>query len=182
MGDYDLVSSEVVYEGRIIRVLRDVIRLPNGRDAVREVVRRADGACVLPVLEDGRVVLVRQYRHTLLDMVLEVPAGTVEPGEEHASCALRELEEEAGYRAQNLHFLTKICGSIGFCGELIYIYYATGLSACQTNPDPEEFIEVELYSLEEAVEMVFDGRIVDAKTATAIMAYREVVRSQAAGS
>ena len=176
MADYEVVRSEVVFEGRIVRVLQDVITLPNGNEALREIVRRADGACVLPVLDDGRVVLVRQYRHTLRAMVLEVPAGTVEPGEEHDACAMRELEEEAGYKASQVHLLAKVCGSIGFCGELIYVYYADNLTKGVCNPDPEEFIEVETYTLEEAVKMVFDGRIVDAKTATAILAYKEKSR------
>jgi len=173
---YKLVNSSTVFEGAIIKVVHDTITLPNGKTALREIVRRADGACVLPITQDKKLVLVRQYRHTMGSLVLEVPAGTLEPGETHLSCAKRELEEETGYYSSNLQFLTKICGSIGFCAELIHIYYATDLLPGKQNPDPEEFISVEYYCLEDAIQMIFDGRIADAKTATAILAYRELAK------
>ncbi|MCL2852044.1 MAG: NUDIX hydrolase [Defluviitaleaceae bacterium] len=170
--DYEVVQSTTVFHGKIVDVVHDTIALPDGRSALREVVRHVDGAAVLPIDKDGNVVLVRQYRHPLGGMALEIPAGTLNKGEAHLECAARELEEEIGYKSDNIRLLTKISPSCGYCDESIYIYLATDLVIGKQNLDEDEFIEVEAYPLDKAVNMVFDGRIVDAKTVVALLAYR----------
>ena len=169
--DYPVTKSAVMYKGLIVDVVHDTITLPNGKSALREVVRHADGAAVLPIDGDGNVVLVRQYRHPLGCMALEIPAGMLGSGETHQECAARELEEEVGFKPGNIRPLTKISPSCGYCDEFIYIFLATDLVKTEQNLDEEEFIEVETYPIGEAVKMVFDGRIADAKTSIAILAY-----------
>ena len=176
MHNYQVTQSTTVYSGNIVDVVHDTITLPNGRNALREVVKHPGGAAVLPVDNDGNVILVRQYRHPLGCMVLEIPAGMLNPGETPQECAARELEEEAGYRSANVRPLAQISPSPGYLSERIHIYLATDLSASRQNLDEEEFIEVAAYPLEEAVRMVFDGRIVDSKTVVAILAYSLKIR------
>ena len=161
-----------MYSGNIVDVVHDTITLPNGRNALREVVRHPGGAAVLPIDNDGNVVLIRQYRHPLGCVVLEIPAGMLNAGETPRECAVRELEEETGYTSANVRPLAQISPSPGYLNERIHIYLATDLSVSEQNLDEEEFIEVEVYPLDEAVRMVFDGRIVDSKTVVAILAYR----------
>ena len=171
MHNYQVTQSTTVYSGNIVHVVHDTITLPNGRNALREVVRHPGGAAVLPIDKNGNVVLIRQYRHPLGCVVLEIPAGMLNAGETPQECAARELEEEAGYKTANIRPLAQISPSPGYLNERIYIFLATDLSVSEQNLDEEEFIEVEAYPLDEAVRMVFDGRIVDSKTVVAILAY-----------
>ena len=174
MKDYQITESKTMFSGKIVSVEHDTITLPNGRPAMRENVRHAGGAAVLPVDNDGNMVFVRQYRHSVREMMLEIPAGTLNAEETHEECAIRELEEEVGYKAGNIRFLARINPSPGYCSESIYIYLATRLVKGRQNLDEEEFIEIETYTPDEAVQMIFDGRITDGKTVMAILAYREL--------
>ncbi len=167
----DVVDSKEVFKGKIIDVFHDIISLPDGRTALREIVKRGSASAVLPIDGDGNIIFVRQYRHPAGDCVLEIPAGIIEEGEDPLLCAKRELEEETSFKTENIRLLTKTYSAIGFCDEQIYIYLAENLEKGKFNLDEDEFIEVEKYSLDEAVEMVFDGRIVDSKTMIAVLAY-----------
>jgi ADP-ribose pyrophosphatase len=171
MEDYGIVSSEKVFKGKILDVVWDVVRMPDGRDALREVVRHGAAAAVLPVI-DGRIVLVRQYRHPVMDFTLEIPAGMIEGNEDPKSCAARELEEETGYKCGDLTFMFKMYSSIGFCTEVLHVYLAENITPGKQNLDQDEFVTVELYDVERAAEMVFGGEIIDSKTIAAIMAYK----------
>ena len=130
-----------------------------------------DGCCVLPVDEDGNLILVSQYRNAVDDITLEVPAGCMDEGEDPGQCAVRELEEETGYIAQELQFVTKTYLAIGTSNEQTYIYIATDLKKGIRQPDPEEFIRIRRIPLAEAMTMIQAGEIVDSKTIIAILAY-----------
>ncbi|HOX08858.1 MAG TPA: NUDIX hydrolase [Planctomycetota bacterium] len=161
------MSSSEVYAGRAFRVREDVIEA-GGRRMNRQVVVHPGAAAVLPVLPDGRAVLVRQYRHALATRLLEIPAGTLEPGEPPEACARREIEEEAGYRVGRIAPLGPVYPAPGISTEIIHLFAATDLSETPARPEPDEDIEVELHPLEEVVRMIADGRICDGKTVTAV--------------
>ena len=158
------LSEDVAWTGRIFNVDRLNVRLPDGRIAVRDVVRHPGAVAIVALTDDGRICLVRQYRTALGRVTVEVPAGKLSPGEDPLECARRELAEETGMEAERIAFLTTIATSDGFCDELIHIYMATGLSFTRSSPDADEFINVDLVPLGELVDAVLDGRIEDAKT------------------
>lgn len=158
------LTEDVAWTGRIFNVDRLRVELPDGRVAIRDVVRHPGAVAVVALTEDGRICLVRQYRTALGRVTVEIPAGKLAPGEGPLECATRELLEETGMSAEKVAFLTTIATSDGFCDELIHIYMATGLTFSRSEPDADEFINVDLVPLEELVDAVLDGRIEDAKT------------------
>ena len=158
------LTEDVAWTGRIFNVDRLRVELPDGRVAIRDVVRHPGAVAVVALTEDGRICLVRQYRTALGRVTVEIPAGKLAPGEDPLECATRELLEETGMSAEKVAFLTTIATSDGFCDELIHIYMATGLTFSRSDPDADEFINVDLVPLEELVDAVLDGRIEDAKT------------------
>lgn len=138
-----VISSRRVYEGRIINLRVDDVRLPNGRETVREVVEHPGAAVIAPVDSDGNVHLVRQYRDAAAEKLLELPAGKLEPGEEPEACARRELREELGLGAEEVMRLASFFSSPGFCDERLHLYMAEGLSSLGADTDHDEFIEAE---------------------------------------
>lgn len=158
------LTEDVAWTGRIFNVDRLRVELPDGRVALRDVVRHPGAVAVVALTEDGRICLVRQYRTALGRVTVEIPAGKLAPGEDPLECASRELLEETGMSAEKIAFLTTIATSDGFTDELIHVYMATGLTFTRSNPDADEFINVDLVPLEELVDAVLDGRIEDAKT------------------
>ncbi len=158
------LSEDVAWTGRIFNVNRLQVELPDGRRAVRDVVRHPGAVAVVALTEEGRICLVRQYRTALGRVTVEIPAGKLAPGEDPLEAASRELLEETGMSAEKIAFLTTIASSDGFCDELIHIYMATGLEFTKSSPDADEFINVDLVELSELVDAVLDGRIEDAKT------------------
>lgn len=166
------LEGRTVFEGRLLRVDVDRVRLPGGGRSEREVVRHPGAAAVVPLLEgEGgtRVVLVRQFRYAPGEAMWEVPAGTLEPGEGPEDCARRELEEEAGLRAGELEALASVYTSPGFTDERVHLFVAR--SPEEGEPDPEEGEEIErrAFPLSEALEMVRRGEIRDGKTVTALL-------------
>ena len=159
-------TEDVVFSGRVFNVNRLRVRLPNERDALRDVVRHPGAVAIVALTDDGRICLVRQYRTALGRVTVEIPAGKLDPGEDPLDCATRELREETGMEAERMAFLTTICTSVGFCDEVIHIYMATGLRFAQSEPDEDEFINVDLVPLPELIDAVLDGRIEDCKTVT----------------
>ncbi len=181
--DEDLIetklSSTAVYDGKLLHVKCDLVRLPNGREASREWIQHPGAAAVLPMLSDGRVVLVRQYRYPVQSVTLEIPAGKMDiPGEDPLACAMRELKEETGYTAEKFTKLTTIATTVGFSNECIHIYAAQGLVSGTQCPDEDEFIHVQRILLSEAVQMVRDGKIIDAKSITAILLLQDRLTSK----
>lgn len=163
----------VVHHGRILDLVREEQCLPNGRVAWFEIVRHPGGAAVLPILADGRVVLIRQFRPAIGRALLEIPAGRLEPGEAPEACAVRELQEETGHVAGRVIPLGSTLSSAGYCDERIHLFAAFDLTETASNPEPDECIEVVTFSLDEALAMAADGRIDDAKTQLALLLYAQ---------
>ena len=153
-----------IYNGRVITVNIDTVLLPNGTTVDLEIVRHPGASAMVPIKDDGTIVLVRQFRHAAGGYIYEIPAGKLYPGEDPKLCAARELEEEIGYRAAHLALLSSILTAPGFTDEVIHIYKATGLSKTQQRLDQDEVLEVVELSLSEVMTMIQDGRIRDAKT------------------
>ncbi len=159
------ISSEKVYAGRILDLEVDRVRLPSGTEAGREVVRHKGAAVVLPLHGDGRVVLVKQFRYPSSEILLELPAGKIDPGESPAECIGRELAEETGWRAGGIHELGSFLTTPGFSDEVLYAFVATALEpAPDVTPDPDEAIEIVTMDVGEALAACRNGNIRDGKT------------------
>lgn len=165
------VSSRVVFAGRVIDVGVEDHLLPNGRTASFEVVRHPGGAAVLPVLPDGKLLLIRQFRPAIGATIYEIPAGRLEPDETPKACVARELAEETGYRAADIKPLGSLWSTVGFCDEKIELFVATGLSEVQRALEPDEIIDLEPMLLSESLARVDQGDILDSKTQIALLRY-----------
>lgn len=165
----DPVTSETVYVGRVFRIDSMTVRLPDGRTAGRDVLRHNGGACVVPLDAQGNVHLVRQYRIALARETLEIPAGKLEPDEDPLVCAIRELREETGLTSGKVEKLAMIHPTPGYSDERLHIYLATDLREGESCTDEDEFLSVEIHSLEECLRMVDDGTITDSKTVVGIL-------------
>jgi len=163
------LSSEVIYDGRVVHLVKDIVLLENGKKAVREVVKHPGGVCVLALTDDKNVVMVRQFRYAHQMTMLEIPAGKLEPGEVPESCGIRELQEETGYKADSFEFFGKLIPTPAYVGEVIHIYLARGLRKSEQRLDDDEFLEVLEVPFEKAVKMALDGEIQDAKTQSALL-------------
>lgn len=157
------------YSGIIVDVTLDQIELANGRQAFREVVHHPGGVTILPLDDEGYVCCVRQYRYPYGEVLLELPAGKLERGEDPFECAKRELSEETGFSADRWESLGCIYTSPGYSSETLYLYLARSLHAGKAHPDEGEFLAVERIKLTELLELVMDGRIRDGKTAAAVL-------------
>ncbi len=164
------LDSRDIYNGKLLHVKSDTVRLPNGDTAVREWIKHPGAAAVAPCLENGNVLLVRQYRYPVHQVTLEIPAGKLDAaGEDPLVCAKRELSEETGYNAQNWQKLTTIATTFGFSDEYIHLYVATDLTPGKQHPDDDEFINTVQVPLVDAIAMINDGTIIDAKTIVALL-------------
>ncbi|MBQ7758584.1 NUDIX hydrolase [Anaerotignum sp.] len=169
---YEVLESNVTHKGKIVTITVDKLRMPDGSEAYREtVVRGKNAAAVLAVDNDGSLIFVRQYRHAFKEMLLEIPAGVLEEGEDAEAGVLRELEEETGKKAETLEFLCEMYPTVGYCTEKITLFIATDLTEGQQKLDADEFLEIEKYTLDEAVDMIYKGEIKDGKTIAAIFAW-----------
>ena len=163
-------ASKLIFDGKILHLYRDDIELPNGKPAEREVIRHVGAVCVIPVTDDGMAVMERQYRYPVDEVILEIPAGKLDSKEEnHEAAALRELEEETGYRAKELIPLGKFYPACAYSDETIWMYLAKGLEKGDCHRDVDEFLEVELIPLKDLVKQVLAGQIPDVKTQLAIL-------------
>jgi ADP-ribose pyrophosphatase len=157
-------SRKEIYRGRIVNLTVDAITTANGIDTVREVFHHPGGAAVVPVLSNGDIVLVKQFRYPIQESLLELPAGKIDPGEAPEVTASRELAEEVGYTAGVLKKLTEFYTTPGFCDEKLFLYLAQDLRPCPKAHEDDEEIEIVRYSLDELRELIRAGKIVDAKT------------------
>jgi ADP-ribose pyrophosphatase len=166
----DIIPHEVrdLYKGKVFRLSKERLTLPNGVTAELEIIRHPGAAAIVPLLDDHRVVMIKQYRHAVGQFIWEVPAGTLNPGESPIECARRELPEEVGYRAHSFRALGEIFPVPGYSDEHIHIFVATGLIPDRQNLDEDEVLDVKPIPLEEALEMVKRGEVRDAKTIIAL--------------
>jgi 8-oxo-dGTP pyrophosphatase MutT (NUDIX family) len=168
-GAAEVSSSRTVFEGRRIQVRVDRLRLPDGREHDFEMIHHPGAAAVVPLLATGEVLMLRQYRHATGGWLLEIPAGTLQPGEAPEACAARELREETGFQAAALQPLGWIWTTPGFTDERIWLYLGTGLSAGPQALDDDELLTVARLPLVQAVTMAAGGEIVDGKSVVALL-------------
>lgn len=175
MQEPERLSRREIYDGRIVRLSMDTVRLPNGRVHDLELIRHPGAAAVVPVFDDGRVALVRQYRYATAGWLLEVPAGKLDAGESPEACASREVEEETGYRAERLLGLGWIWTTPGFTDEKIWLFAARGLRPTAQRLQEDEVLSVETVPMDEALRMAAHGEIVDGKTVAALFRASELL-------
>lgn len=172
-------ASEDIYKGIILHAERWQVRCPNGMNSVREIILHNGASAVVPLFDDGTVMLVRQHRVAIDEITLEVPAGKLDYREEPPlSCAIRELKEETGLTASNLMLLTGIHTTPGFCNERIFIYLARGLRQGATHPDDDEFLNLVRIPLSEALEKIDNGEITDSKTICSLLLTERILRQE----
>lgn len=165
------LKRELVAKGHIFDYYHDTVQVPNGNVAVWDYIHHKGAAAVIPVCEDGKILMVRQYRNALDRETLEIPAGGLELGEQTDIAAMRECEEETGYRCDKVDFLISVRTTVAFCNEKIDIYVARNLVPTRQHLDEDEDINVEAYSVEELMEKIYAAEIQDSKTISGIMAY-----------
>lgn len=175
-----LIESQEVFSGRVVRVTVDTIELPSGNAAVREVVHHRGAVGMVPLDEQGQVLLVSQWRHAAGRLVLEIPAGSLCPDEDPDQCALRELAEEIGFVPRLLNKLTTLLVAPGYGTEQIHLYLARELHPQAAEPDEDENLRVVTMSLPEAIAACCDGRICDGKSVAGLMLAREFLRREGA--
>ena len=177
MGEeFKRLDRELVYKGTVVDFYKDTVQTPAGHIVKWDFIGHRGAAAVVPVREDGKLLMVRQYRNALDRYTLEIPAGGLndEGTEPTKLAAARELEEETGYRSEDLELLLTLRTTVAFCNEKIDIYLATNLTRSQQNLDEDEYLSVETYSLDELQHMISEGRIRDAKTIAALMYYKAI--------
>ncbi len=170
--EFKRLSRDLVVKGSIIDYYKDTMQIPNGNVVKWDFIDHKGAAAIVPITSEGKILMVRQYRNALDRYTLEIPAGGLNGIEEPTKvAAARELEEETGYRSENIELLISIRTTVAFCNEKIDIYVAHDLIPSKQNLDEDEFIDVESYEPQELIEMIYTGKIEDAKTISAIMSY-----------
>ena len=162
------IKSEEIYHGKIFRVLKEVVELPEGKTTTRDIVKHNGGVSVIAKTEDGKIPLVGQFRKGIERVSLEIPAGKLENGEDIEECGRRELREETGYNAKKLTLLSSFSPTPAYCSEIIYVYEAEDLTYIGQDLDENEYLNVEFYTLDEIYDKIQSGEIIDAKTIIAV--------------
>lgn len=174
------VKRELIRRGAILDIYTDTMELPDGKQEKWDFISHRKGAAaVVPVRDDGKILMVRQYRNAIERMTLEIPAGSRDSvTEDTRVCAARELEEETGYKSDDLSFLISLKTTVAFCDEFIDVYLAENLKPGKQHLDEGEFIDVEAYEIDELCEMIYAGKLQDAKTVSALLAYKNLVNQK----
>ena len=174
MDKFERLERTLVHKGAIIDYYQDTVKVPNGNVVKWDFIGHKGAAAVVAVGNDGKLLMVRQYRNALDRETIEIPAGGLESIEEPTDvAAARELEEETGYKAGKIELLITIRTTVAFCNEKIDIYVATDLKPSKQHLDEDEFINVEAYDIEELTQMIYEGKIQDGKTVASLMAYKD---------
>ncbi len=163
------LESKTVFEGKIFSVEHDTVLLENNTKALREVIKHHEGVCVLPLTDKNEIVMVKQFRYPFSSVLMEIPAGKMDIGEEHLECGKRELLEETGIVADEMIYLGPIYPIPAYVTEIIHVYLAKGLNYKEQNLDEDEFLDVVKVPFDEALDMVMKSEIQDSKTQIAIM-------------
>ena len=170
--DVKRMGRELAYQGTVLKVYKDHMKFSNGNTEDWDFIHHDGAAAVIAVMDDGKILMVKQYRNALERDTLEIPAGKLDdPDEEGIVCASRELKEETGYSSDDLEWLLTIRTTVAFCDERIEVFVARNLIPGEQHLDEDEFVDVKAYKLEELKEMIFEGKIQDSKTMAAILAY-----------
>lgn len=169
------VKSDKIYQGKVINLRVDTVELPDKKYSKREIVEHPGAVAIIPITKDKKIIMVKQYRKSVEEVLLEVPAGKLEIGEEPIECASRELLEETGYKSNNIEYLFKFYTSPGFSNEVISIFIARDLQKDMAQPDEDEYIEIEEYSIDELINMIKDEKIKDAKTILSILSVKNLL-------
>lgn len=172
------LSKETVYDGKLIKVIKEMVRLPDGKERPREIVQHPGAVALVVVDSEERLIMVRQYRRAAGKVLMEIPAGTREEGEDAESCARREVREETGYEAGKVVRLGGFFSAPGFCTEFLDCYLLTDLVEAQAGGDDDENIEIERLTYDEAVAAMSRGEIQDAKSIAGILMWKHGVRSK----
>ena len=172
------LNSRQIFDGIVVKLFVDDVELPDGKKAIREIVRHPGAVCVIPIDSDDNVIMIKQFRYPFSEVLLEVPAGKLEPGEDPLEAVKRELEEESGVVADNVEYIGPMYTTVAILDEKIHMYLATGLTYKNAHPDDGEFLEVEKIPLKTLVEMAMDGKIPDAKTQIAILKAEKILASR----
>ena len=172
------LTTQTVYQGKLLHVVADTVLLLNGREATREYILHPGAAMILALVDENTIVLERQYRYPLDRHFIEIPAGRIDPGEVPLDTAKRELREECGYVAREWRHLTTLHPNIGYANERIELYLARGLTAVARAPDEDEFLEVLHVPLTEALAWVRDGTITEAKAVTGLLWAEKILRGE----
>lgn len=172
MDNYERINRELIHKGVIIDYYQDTMKIPNGTIAKWDFINHKGAAAVVAVKDDGRLLMVRQYRNALERETLEIPAGGLNGADEPTDiAAARELEEETGYTAGKMELLISLYTTVAFCNEKIDVYEATDLKKGHQHLDDDEFLNVESHDIEELIQMIYDCKIQDGKTISALLAY-----------
>lgn len=163
------VNTKLHFQGRVINLREDTVELEDGTLASREIVEHPGGVCVIGMTDDGKIPMVRQFRAPFGKVLLEVPAGKLNYGEDHFECGKREFLEETGYSAEEYVYFGALYPSVGFLTETLHIYYAKGLTKGEQKLDEDEFLDVKHFTLDELLKLVDQNEIKDAKTVVAIL-------------
>lgn len=166
------MSSETIYHGKILKLRVDTVELPEKKYSKREIIEHSGGVGIIAIDKDSKIVLVKQFRKAAEEVLLEIPAGKLENLEETLECAKRELKEETGFIAKNIDFLFKFYASPGYTNEIIHIFLAKNLIKSTQELDEGEFIDVVKVTLQEAIELIYQGKIKDGKSIAAIFALK----------
>ena len=169
------ISSEKVFEGRVIDVRVDVVELPDGKTAYRDIVDHPGGVGVLALTEENRILMVKQFRKPIEKAIYEIPAGKLDKGEEPLLCGMRELEEETGYKAKEFTYLGYMYPTPGFANETTHMFLARGLYKGEIHPDEDEFLDVEEFEIDDLKRMIMNNEINDAKTIIAFFKGMEIL-------
>ena len=163
------IETKIIHKGKFLTLKSDKVLLPNGKTSTREWLQHPGAVCCIPILPDGKIGLIKQYRYAVKTEMIEIPAGKLDQNEIPEKCALRELEEEIGYRANKLTLLANIRPAVGFTDEKMWLYLAEDLAKTKQSLDTDEFLEPIPTKLDDAVKMVWDGEITDVKTIIGIL-------------
>lgn len=173
MDEIKRIDRKLMHQGKILNFYKDTMQLPDGSTTEWDFLHHNGAAAVVPVDSDGKIFMVSQYRPGIERMSLEIPAGCINKGEDRMTTAARELEEEIGYHCQHIELLLKFYTAFAYCDEYLEIFCATDLVPTSQHLDPDEYLLVKKYSLDELIDKIFTGEIKDSKTIAALLAYKE---------
>ncbi|NLY20604.1 MAG: NUDIX hydrolase [Tissierellia bacterium] len=172
------IKSEKIYEGKVVGLRVDTVELPDQKYSKREIVEHVGGVGILAINSEGKIILVKQYRKAVDRVLLEIPAGKLELNEEPRETAGRELEEETGYIAKDIKYLSEIYPTPGYCSEKIHLFQSTDLEVGKQDLDDNEYLDVHEYTIDEVVKMIERGDIIDAKTIVAVLLYTNSLKDR----